>query len=183
MVRAAIAFVAWLPLALAAQPSAYRIDAARTRAEFAVVHLGVLRAHGRFENVTGSLVYDASARAGAIDLTIPVASVATGWDSRDQFLRGTSMFDAAQFPRMRFHSTHLEFENGRVVRVAGDLTLRDVTRPVTLTVRAMHCEPDACTAEASGTISRREFAMEAWWPLIGDEVELRFRLEAARDAK
>jgi polyisoprenoid-binding protein YceI len=75
---------------------------------------------------------------------IPVASVATGWDSRDSFLRGTTMFDAGQFPRMRFVSKRFEFEAGRVVRVEGDLTLRDVTRPVTLAVRSLHCERDTC---------------------------------------
>ena len=179
--RAAVLLAALLPLAAYAQMPSYRIDSARTQAEFEVDHLGVLRAQGRFGNVTGSLRYDATGQAGAIDLAIPVASVATGWDTRDQFLRGTSMFDAAHFPRMRFVSQRFRFEDGRVVRVDGDLTLRDVTRPVTLTVFSLECERDTCVASASGVIRRREFAMDAWWPLIGDDVDLRFRLTAVKE--
>ena len=57
-------------------------------------------AHGRFDNVSGSLSYDAAAQSGAIDLTIPVASVATAWDSRDSFLRGSTMFDGERYPLM-----------------------------------------------------------------------------------
>lgn len=169
-----------------AQPAAYRIDAARTRAEFEIEHLGVLRAHGRFVNVSGRLVYDPAALAGTIELDIPVASVATGWDVRDRFIRGETMFDASQYPQMRFRSTRFEFEGGRLVRVDGELTLRDVTRPVSLAVRRLECGPqgdhgDGCTAEAAGTIRRRDFAMDSWWPLIGDEVELRFHLTAVRE--
>jgi len=181
MTRAAILLLFWLPCAAAAQPSAYRIDGANTRAQFEVEHLGVFRAQGRFENLSGTLSYDAAAHSGAIDLAIPVASVVTGWDSRDSFLRGTMMFDAAHFPRMRFVSKRFEFEGGRVVRVEGDLTLRDVTKPVTLAVRSLTCERDTCVAEASGTIRRREFGMENWWPLIADEVQLSFRLAAVRE--
>lgn len=169
-----------------AQPAAYRIDAARTRAEFEIEHLGVLHAHGRFVNVSGRLVFDPAARAGTIELDIPVASVATGWDSRDKFIRGETMFDASQYPRIRFRSTRFEFEGGRLVRVDGELTLRDVTRPVSLAVRRIECGPqadnrDGCTAEAAGAIRRREFSMDSWWPLIGDEVELTFHVTAVRE--
>ncbi|MFO1312556.1 MAG: YceI family protein [Burkholderiales bacterium] len=164
-----------------AQPVAYRIDPARTQAEFEVEHLGVFKAHGRFGNVSGSVAFDASSRSGAIDLAIPVASVATGWDARDAFLRGASMFDAQRFPRIRFASTRFAFDEGRLVRVEGELTLRDVTRPVALLVRTMRCEGGACNAEAAAVIRRREFGMEAWWPLIDDEVTLQLRLVATRE--
>jgi polyisoprenoid-binding protein YceI len=180
MLRAALLSVALVASAASAEPSTYRIDPARTRAEFDVDHLGVLRAHGRFTSVAGTLQYDAAAHAGAIDLAIAVSSVATGWDSRDAFLRGTSMLDASRFPRMTFVSRRFEFAGGRLARVEGDLTLRDVTRPVTLAVRTLHCEPETCVAEAGGAIRRRDFAMDDWWPLIGDDVELSFRLTAVR---
>jgi polyisoprenoid-binding protein YceI len=179
--RAALLIAVLLPWAAWAQAATYRIDPSRTFAEFEVGHLGVFRAEGRFHNVTGSLRYDAAGQAGAIDLAIRVSSVATGWDSRDQFLRGASMFDAARFPSMKFVSRRFEFEGGRLARVEGDLTLRDVTRPVTLAVTSLHCESDTCVAEASGAIRRREFAMEAWWPLIGDDVQLSFRLAAVKE--
>lgn len=180
MPRRALLLLLLAPLAAGAQ-STYRIDPARTQAEFEVDHLGVFRAHGRFDDVSGRLSYDAAAQSGAIELQIPVASIATGWDSRDRFLRGATMFDAAQFPRMKFASRRFDFEGGRVVRVEGELTMRDVTRPVILTVRSLDCGRDLCVAEASGAIRRREFAMDAWWPVIGDDVQLRFRLAAVRE--
>jgi len=143
----------------------------------------VLHAHGRFENVSGRVLFDAAAHAGAIELDIPVASVATGFDSRDRFIRSSAMFDAAQFPRIRFQSTRFDFEGERLVRVEGDLTLRGVTRPVSLTVRRIECGDVAagCKAEAVGALRRRDFAMDAWWPVIGDDVELRFHLTAVRE--
>jgi len=170
-----------------AEPASYRIDATRTRAEFTVEHLGAFHARGRFPNVSGRLLYDASGHAGSVDLEIPVGAVATGWDSRDDFIRGASMFDASQYPSMRFRSTRFTFEGERLVRVDGDLTLRDVTRPVSLAVRRLECGRSAddtregCIAEAACSIRRREFAMGAWWPLIGDEVELRLHLIAVRE--
>jgi len=180
-VRLIVALLAALAAAAScAQSASYRIDPANTRAEFEVEHLGVFRAQGRFQNVTGKIVYDAAARTGSIDINIPVASVATGWDSRDRFIRGDAMFDASHFPRMHFRSTRFEFEGDRLVRVDGELTLRDVTRPVSLAVQRLECGL-GCTAEASGTIRRREFAMDTWWPIIGDEVELRFQLNALKD--
>ena len=180
MLRAALLSVALVASAASAEPSTYRIDPARTRAEFNVDHLGVFRAHGRFTGVMGTFQYDAAAHAGAIDLAIAVSSVATGWDTRDAFLRGTNMFDASRFPRMTFVSRRFEFADGRLARVEGDLTLRDVTRPVTLDVRTLRCEPAACVAEADGTIRRRDFAMDAWWPVIGDDVQLSFLLTAVK---
>jgi len=181
VLRVALLSLAFVAFAASAQPSTYRIDPERTRAEFDVEHLGVLRAHGRFTGVAGTLQYDAAAHAGAIDLAIAVSSVATGWDSRDMFLRGSNMFDASRFPRMTFVSRRFDFAGGRLARVEGDLTMRDVTRPVTLNVRTLRCEPEVCVAEAGGAIRRRDFAMDAWWPLIGDDVELWFRLTAVRE--
>lgn len=179
--RRAAALAALVACMSSAQPVAYRVDPARTHADFEVEHLGVFHAHGRLANVSGSLVYDAATPSGAIDLAIPVTSVATGWNTRDAFLRGATMFDAERYPRMRFVSTRFAFEEGRLVRVEGDLTLRDVTRPVALLVQAMRCEGPTCTAEAAAMIRRREFGMEAWWPLIGDEVALQLRLVATRE--
>lgn len=173
--------LAGLALALAAhaQPVAYRIDEARTSATFDVDHLGILRAHGVFDGVSGHLVLDTAARAGAIELDIPVASVATGWRARDRFVRGEAMLDADRFPRMRFRSTRFEFDGARLARVDGELTLRDVTRPVSLTVRRMDCAL-ACVAEASGTLGRRDFGLDAWWPVVGDRVDLNLVVTAVR---
>ena len=183
--RAVVALAGLAPALAGADPVAYRIDGAHTRAEFTIEHLGVFQARGRFGAVSGRIVFDGTAHAGSIDLDIPVSSVATGYEMRDDFIRGVTMFDAARYPSMRFRSSKFEFDGDRLVRVEGELTVRDVTRNASFNVLRIECghemRREACTAEAEGAIRRREFGMENWWPLIGDEVALRFRLSALRD--
>lgn len=180
MSRAGTLALLLLACPVLAEPTAYRIDAAHTSAQFEVDHFGVFHTRGRFADLTGRLAYDSVARAGNITLDIAAASVATDWEARDTFLRGSSMFDTAQHPRIGFQSTRFEFA-GELVRVAGNLTLRGITRPVTLDVRRMRCDPDACTADVYGTIRRREFGMDALWPLLGDDVDLRISIRAVRE--
>lgn len=180
---------AWLALACVcvvravAQPVHYRLDPAHTRVEFSVVHLGVLRAEGRFTQATGTVVYDAAEQDGRIGLDVTGESVSTGWTLRDSFLRGESMFDVEHHPVVRFRSTHLVFAAGRLAQVEGELTLRGVTRPVTLAVTGMDCPADRarCTAHVDGSLRRRDFGMDFGWPLIGDDVALSFTIVAVRD--
>ena len=168
-----------------AQPVHYRLDPAHTRIEFSVLHLGVLRAHGRFTQATGSVVYDAAGQDGRIELDVAGGSVSTGWTLRDAFLRGESMFDVEHHPVVRFRSTHLVFADVRLVAVEGELTLRGATRPVTLAVTRVDCAGDGhragCAAQVDGSLRRRDFGMDFAWPLIGDEVTLSFAIVAERD--
>jgi polyisoprenoid-binding protein YceI len=164
-----------------ADPTTYRIEPLRTRVEFAVDHVGFLRTYGYFARVSGRLVLDPAAQTGSIELDISTDSVVTGLEVRDDFIKGSTLFDAAQFPRMRFRSSRFTFERDKLVKVEGDLTMRDVTRPITLQVSRNDCGPLACTADADGLIRRSDFAMDNWRPLIGDEVDFRFHLVAVRE--
>lgn len=174
-------------LPVRAEPVVYRVEPSLTSVEFSIVHLGVLRAHGRFTQVSGSIVYDRMVPAGAIDVDIASASVATGWSLRDAFIRGEAMFDAEHHPMVRFRSTHFDFAGGVLKRVDGDLTLHGVTRLVSLAVASIDCGAhlhagrDGCDAEADGTIRRGDFNMDFAWPLIADDVHLRFRIRATRE--
>jgi len=183
---AGMALLAWLPAAAAlAQPVALRIDPAHTRVEFSVAQLGVLRAQGRFTQASGSIVFDPAAGEGRVDLEVAGDSVRTGWTLRDAFVRGESMFDVARHPVVRFRSTHLVFAAGSLVGVEGELTLRGVTRPLTLAVRSIDCAGEGmrarCVAEADGSLRRRDYGMDVAWPLIGDDVALHFAIVAVRD--
>ncbi len=175
---------AWLAAATAAAAGAtiYRVDPARTLASFSVVHLGHFRAHGRLAVASGRIALDPAAHDGRVDFDLDAASVATGWDLRDAFVRGERMFDAARHPVLRFRSTRLVYAGGRLARVDGDLTLRGVTRPVALAVVALACGAgDACDAEATATIRRSDFAMGFAWPLIDDAVDLDLVVHAVRE--
>jgi polyisoprenoid-binding protein YceI len=185
--RGIAALLACATILAHAEPVAYRVDGERTRVEFSVIHLGVIRADGAFERVAGRIVVDAATTTGHIDIDVAGDSVATGWSLRDAFIRSEKMFDVVRHPVVRFRSTRLEFERGRLVRVDGDLTLRGVTRPVVLTVASLDCGPrpegvgDTCSADAEGTIHRRDFGMDFAWPLIDDKVSLRFLITATRE--
>jgi polyisoprenoid-binding protein YceI len=131
--------------AAAAAPVVYRIEPEFTYAEFAVSHIGLSRQRGHFGRTNGTIVLDPEQHSGSVDFVVDATSVDTGWKVRDEFLRGENMFDAAHFPVVRFHSTQLVFYCERLIGVAGELTLRDVTRPVALKVERLECgkEPDS----------------------------------------
>jgi polyisoprenoid-binding protein YceI len=180
-------------LALAASASAaeaaaltFRIAPEMTRVEFAVSQFGVATQRGRFERARGTIVVDAERGEGSIDFIVDAASVSTGWDLRDAFLRGELMFDAVRFPTLRFRSTHLVHESSRLVAVDGELTLRGVMRPVRFDVSRADCAAQlgaahaGCVASVSGRISRRDFGMTFAYPLVGDEVVLEFAVTAFR---
>lgn len=188
MVRAALIVVALSALAPAvARPGdVFRVDPERTSVAFEVTHLGVFVQNGRFGRAHGRIAYDADTEAGSVDLTVETASVDTGWELRDRFVRGENMLDAERHPRLEFRSTAMTFSGHHLVAVDGALTLRGVTRPVRLEVRNVRCGASAgeggerCDAEIFGRISRREFGIDYAYPLIGDEVLLTFAVSAER---
>ena len=172
--------------AAAAAPVGYRIEPESTYAEFAVSHLGLSRQRGHFGQTHGTIVLDPEKHSGSIDFVVDVASIDTGWNLRDEFLRGESMFDATRYPVVRFHSTQLVFDRERLIGVAGELTLRDVTRPVALKVERLECgrEPDGgregCGAGVATSIKRSEFGMNYALALVGDDIDLSFQVTAFR---
>jgi polyisoprenoid-binding protein YceI len=162
---------------------AYQVDPERTQVAFEVAELGVFARTGRFGRAHGRIEFDADAEAGSVYLVVDAASVDTGWDRRDAFVRGEHMLDAARFPLLSFRSTALGFAAHRLVAVDGSLTMRGVTRPVRLDVRSVRCgapDGDRCDAEIVGRVSRRAFGMDFAWPLVGDEVLLTFTVGAVR---
>ena len=168
-----------------AESSTYRVVPEVTTVGFAVSQLGIATQGGRFERTSGTIVLDAGANAGSIDLVVDAASVNTGWNLRDAFLKSAAMFDAERYPAIRFRSTRLAFDGTRLVAVDGDLTLHGVTLPVRLDVTRVDCgSPSAamrgCDALVTGRVSRRAFGMSFAYPLIGDEVALDFAVTAVR---
>lgn len=163
----------------------FRIDPSATRVEFAVDHFWLATLHGSFGRTYGTIVLDSQARVGSIDLVVEADSVATGWSVRDDFIRGEHMFDASRFPEVRFRSRELAFEGNGLAGATGELTLRDVSRPVAVRVERMDCRTDARATERCGvavvaSIRRSDFGMGFALPFVGDEVALSFHLSARR---
>ncbi len=169
-----------------ADEAAYRIDPEHTFTAFEYMHWGLSLQRSRFNKQSGTVTLDLDAKSGSVDLLIDTASVATGSDEFDKTLASNSFFDTATYPTMHFKSTAMEFDGDQLVRVAGDLTIRDVTKPVTLEISHFACRfmvlylKHACGANGSAKILRSDFGLGRYAPFVADEVNLYFSVEAIR---
>jgi polyisoprenoid-binding protein YceI len=183
--------IALLPLAAAAAPVTYTIDSLHSFPNFSVNHLGMTMVHGRFERMTGKIVYDAAAKTGSLEVHVPTSTVSTGdakradgARARDEHLRSADFFNSAEFPDMTFKSTKINFAGERPESVEGNLTLLGVTRPVKFQLTQFNCGPHPfskkpmCGAYVEGTIKRTDFGMKFGVPAISDDVKLAIGVEA-----
>ena len=167
----------------------WAIDSMHAEVGFAVKHLMISTVRGRFGAVTGTVMLDpANPRASLVDATIDVASIDTRQEMRDNHLRSPDFFDAANYPTMHFISKRIDGDIQRKFRVVGDLTIRGVTREVTLdaTNEGSTKDPwgnDRVGISASGKLNRNDFgltwnqALEAGGVLVGEDVKLSFDVE------
>ena len=166
----------------------WMIDPAHTTVGFAVRHL-MSRVRGTFSEVSGQIVTGPHPSRSTVTATVGVASVSTGNHMRDGHLRSADFFDASRYPVLTFASTALHPAGGCWV-LAGDLTIRDVTRPVELEVDFLGTDPSGLQGEtrigfaARGAISRRDFgvtfglAADGTKIVIGDQVDISLDIEA-----
>jgi len=169
----------------AAEPDAFSVDRETSTAEFAVRYFGVFTQHGTFRRAGGTIVIDAEEHSGTVDLVVDASSIDTGWSVGDAWLRSEDMFDVEHFPVMRFRSSRLVFDHSRLTEVDGSLTLRGVTRPVSLKVGRMECSRDggrerACIASAVSRIRRSDFGLSYGLSFIADDIDLSFKIAASR---
>jgi polyisoprenoid-binding protein YceI len=123
------------PLALA-QTTTWTPDPAHTEVDFSAIHMSLSKVHGRFGKVTGELHYDAAdVTKSTVQMTIDVTGVDTGVAMRDNDLKSANFFDVAQYPTATFTSTSVA-RSGDGLTIAGNLTVRGITKPVTLHVDA-----------------------------------------------
>jgi len=170
----------------------WTIDPTHTHAEFGVRHLMISTVKGHFSDVAGTvIVEDGDATTAQVDVTIGVASIDTRVEQRDQHLRSPDFFDAARFPALTFRSTSVERAGEDRYRVLGDLTIRDVTRPVTLDVEGTGGLRDPWGNERAGytataRINRKDFglnwnqALETGGVLVSDHVRISLEVELVR---
>jgi polyisoprenoid-binding protein YceI len=160
----------------------WTIDPTHFDVEFAVKHMMIATVKGRFADVKGSVRLDDAGKPEALEVTIATASIDTRQEQRDNHLKSADFFDVAQFPEMRFISTGAE-RDGSDWKVPGNLTIKGITKPVTLEVTEEGQGRDPWGNErmgvsARGKIDRREFgltwnaALEAGGFLVGDDIKL-----------
>ena len=167
-------------------PETYAVDGTHTFPRFSYSHFGYSTQLSRFNKTTGTVVLDKAARTGAVDIVIDTKSVDTGYATFDEHIQGEDFLDTAKYPTATFKSTKVIFEGDKPAKVEGNLTLKGVTRPVTLTVSDFKAAPhpmlkkDAIGANAWTTVKRSEFNAGKYAPNVGDDVRIDIAIEAIR---
>ncbi|MER7911951.1 YceI family protein [Streptomyces sp. NPDC096068] len=188
--------VATLPVdpALAALTGDYSIDPAHSSIGFTVRHAMVTNVRGTFAEHEGALKLDGTdPAASTASIDVKIASVDTGIADRDGHLRGDDFFDAERFPLMSFRSTRAEQLGGDAYRITGDLTIKDVTRPLSIDLEFNGAATDVygnerVGFEGSAEILRSEWgltwnaALETGGVMVSDKVKLTFDISAIKNA-
>lgn len=162
-------------------PSAWQIDRAGSDIAFTVRHLVISKVRGRFQRWQGTLFYDEETPSGAqVDVTIDAASIDTGDASRDAYLRSAEFLNPDKFPTLTFKSTRVVATGRDKFLLHGELTVRDVTKPVVVDVQRLG--PALFSGKA--TLQREDFgatwnrALEAGGMLVGKTIDVELKVRA-----
>jgi polyisoprenoid-binding protein YceI len=172
----------------------WNIDAAHSGVHFSVRHMVFAKVRGRFGSFSGAVeVEDGNFANASVEASIDAASIDTGTPQRDTHLRSADFFDAEKFPQLLFRSKRIEAAGDNRYRVVGELTIRGVTREVSLDVEATGKGVDPWGNErlgfsASTSLDRKDFglnwnqALETGGVLVGDRVDVELEIQAVKAA-
>ena len=183
---AALALASAVAAPALAVPETFVVDGNHTFPRFSYSHFGYSTQLSRFNKTTGKVVLDKAAKTGAVDIEIDAKSVDTGSDLFDEHIQGEDFLDTAKYPKATFKSSKVVFEGETPVAIEGHLTLKGVTKPVTLAVTSFKAMPhpmtkkDAIGANAWTTVKRSEFNAGKYAPNVGDEVRIDIAIEAMK---
>jgi polyisoprenoid-binding protein YceI len=160
---------------------AYLLETSHSQVLFSVLHLGLTDYYGRFDKMSGTLNLDANQPdRSAVSITIDTSSVDTPSSRLGDELKGPGVFDSAQFSSASFKSTSITRTGRNTGRISGDLTIRNVTKPVTLDATFNGGEENplnnsyALGFRATVTIRRSDFGLTStpWSSFVSDNVQL-----------
>ena len=187
----ALATVIATALATPAAADTYVVDKQHTEAAFQVRHL-VTKVRGVFRDVDGTINFDkVDPSKSSVEFHIRATSVETGVDQRDQHLRSQDFFWVEKYPEITFKSTNIAVKAKDVFAVTGDLTIRGVTKQVTLPVTFLGEEKDPYGNVKAGfetaiTVNRKDYGLiwnktlDSGGLFVADDVDLTVNLEAAK---
>ncbi len=173
---------------------AYRIDPNHSVAWFTIGHAGVAVVVGRFDTLSGHYTFDPAKPArDQVAIHIHAASIDTGFPMRDHDLRGPDFLNVREFPNITFTSTRYQPTGRMTGRLYGRLTLHGVTRPVVFRIREIGAGPVTMLPkpwggylsgyEASTTIARSAFGVDAYPGMIANTVHLHVNIEGVRTSR
>ncbi|MDQ3674619.1 MAG: YceI family protein [Gemmatimonadota bacterium] len=169
----------------------WNLDPAHTLVEFSAKHLMITTVKGRIAEVEGTIhTNESDPQKSSVEVTLKGASIDTRNDQRDQHLRSGDFLDADTFPEIKFKSKRIEGD-AKEFKLTGDLTIRDVTREVTLDVEYGGRTRDPWGGErvgfsANGKIDRRDFgliwnqALETGGVVVGNDIKINIEVEAVK---
>lgn len=185
----AATLVAMAGLSTQAAPVDYQIDPEHTEIVVTWDHLGFSKPTAHAGGVTGVVRYDAARPAdSAVDLRIPVSKLTSHVPKLDGMLQGAQFFEAAKYPDIRFKSTSVTDHGDAKLRIDGILRIKGIDKPVVLQARrnkqGMHpmAQRPAIGFDATTTLKRSDFGVDAFAPDVSDEVQLRITIEALAEA-
>jgi polyisoprenoid-binding protein YceI len=169
----------------------WKLDATHTSVEFSAKHLMITTVKGRIADVEGTIEIDEkNPKNSSVEAVLKAASIDSRTTQRDDHLRSGDFLNVEKFPEIRFRSTKIE--GGREeFKLTGDLTIRDVTKPITLDVTFEGETKDPWGGEragfsAKGKIDRRDFGLtwnqilEAGGVAVGNEIKINVEVEAIK---
>ncbi|GAB3876999.1 YceI family protein [Hymenobacter segetis] len=171
------------------------LDPTHSEVQFKIKHLVISTVTGSFNTFAGTLesASDDNFENAKVEFSLDVDSINTNQEQRDAHLRGEEFFDSAKFPHIKFESTSFVKTGGNEYKVTGNLTVKDVTKPVTLEAEYGGSAVDfygnhKAGFEVTGKINRKEFGLtwgavtEAGSIVVGDDVKLIFNVQFAKQA-
>ena len=171
--------------------TAWKLDPIHSLVEFSAKHLMITTVKGRIADVVGTIYTDEKdPKKSSVQATLKAASLDTRTDQRDQHLRSADFLNAEVYPEVTFRSTRIEGDKANF-KLTGDLTIRDVTKPVTLDVQFEGKTKDPWGGErvgfsGTGKIDRRDFgltwnqALETGGVVVGNEIKINLEIQAVK---
>lgn len=168
-----------------AAPVTYKLDPTHTDVLAQWNHFGFSNPSAHFGQAEGTLVYDANdVTRSSVHVTLPLAGLNSFTPKFDEHLKDADFFDAARYPSATFKSTQVEAAGAGKLKVTGDLTIKDITKPVVLDVTLNKAGEHAMAKraaigfDATGTLNRSDFGVGKYAPAVSDQVTLRITTEA-----
>jgi polyisoprenoid-binding protein YceI len=167
----------------------YTIDPSHTSVEFVGRHLMITKVRGRFPDVSGTITIDEEPEQSHVEVELKVATLDTGNADRNGHLRSPDFFNADEYPTITFRSTQVEAGRAGTWMVTGELTVRDVTRPVTLEVdfdgaNASPIGDQRLAFSAAAEVDREDWgltwnvALDTGGVLVGKRVRIELNVQA-----
>jgi polyisoprenoid-binding protein YceI len=169
----------------------WKLDPSHSTVEFSAKHLMITTVKGRIPDIEGIIHMDENNLSNsAVEVTLKARSLDTRTDQRDQHLRSADFLDVEKYPEIKFRSTRIQGDKPSF-KLTGDLTIRDVTRPITLDVDFEGATKDPWGGErvgfsANGKIDRRDFgltwnqALETGGVVVGNDIKISLEVQAVK---